>query len=227
MNSRVSVAWAFLAHEIARAVASHLGIAVQVVGHPTPPKLLECLKTGACDVAVMGIEPSRATEVDFSPPVVQFDYTYLVPVGSSIHVSTDADRPGVRIAVVRNHASTLALTRILKHAKLLYADTPDPTFDLLRTGQAEAMASARRIVMGYARELPGSRVIEDRYGVNLVGIAVPKGQPGRLSYFSQFTEDAKASGFIQRIIEQVNAPELEVSPAGMTNRPKVMNQDPL
>jgi polar amino acid transport system substrate-binding protein len=209
-----------LAHEIARAVASRLGVEVQLIGHPTPPKLLESLNAGACDMAVMGIESSRVTEVDFSPPVVQFDYTYLVPPGSSIRLTTDADRRGVRIAVVRNHASTLALTRILKQAKLVYAETPEPAFDLLRTGQADAMASARRILMGYSRELPGSRFLEDRYGVNLVGIAVPKSQPQRLSYLSEFIEEAKGSGFIRRIIEQVGALELEVAPAGIANEVK-------
>ena len=48
---------------------------------------------------------------DFTPPVVQQDYTYLVPAGSSIKSAADADKPGVRIAVVRNHLSTLALSR--------------------------------------------------------------------------------------------------------------------
>ena len=61
---------------------------------------------------IYGIEPSRAAEVDFSPPVFHLDYTYLVPAGSTIRSAGEADRPGVRIAVVRSHASILALTRI-------------------------------------------------------------------------------------------------------------------
>src|SRR5207244_5621607 len=86
----------------------------------------------------MGNESCRAGEVGFSPPVFELDYTYLVPAGSSIRRIADADRPGIRIAVVRNHASTLTLSRLLKHAELVYAETPDPTFDLLRTGRADA-----------------------------------------------------------------------------------------
>ena len=128
--------------QIAHALAARLGVEVQLVGYPTPPAVVECLKAGACDVGFLGINPSRAAEVGFSPPHMLVPFTYLVPAGSSIRSVADADRPGVRIAVVRNHDSTLALSRILKHAKLVGAETPDPTFDLLRTGHADAFASA-------------------------------------------------------------------------------------
>jgi hypothetical protein len=47
---------------------------------------------------------------DFSAPYMQFEYTLLVPAGSSIRRFSDADRGGVRIAAVRNHASTNAAT---------------------------------------------------------------------------------------------------------------------
>ena len=64
---------------------------------------------------------------DFTPPVVQQDYTYLVPAGSSIKSAADADQPGVRIAVVRSHLSTLALSHVLKRADLVCAEVPDFT----------------------------------------------------------------------------------------------------
>ena len=41
--------------------------------------------------------------------------------------------------------------------------------------------------------MPQSRVLADRFGVNRVGIVIPKGNAGRLSYFSEFVEQAKAS----------------------------------
>jgi hypothetical protein len=115
--------------ELARGLARRLGVEVQLVGHPTPPKAVECVKTAACDLVIVGIEPSRAAEVDFSQPVIQFDYTYLVPAGSSIGSIADVDRPGIRIAVLRNHASTFALSRIVKHAELVAAEVPDTAFD--------------------------------------------------------------------------------------------------
>jgi len=200
--------------DLARALAARLRVEAQLVGYSSPTEVVECLKAGACDVAFTGITPSRAAEVDFSSPFIEFDFTYLVPAGSSIRSVADADRPGVRIAVVRNHASTLALSRLLKHAELVDAETPEPAFNLLRTGRADVYASARPALLDYSSQLPGSRVLEDRYGKNLVAMVVSKGQAGRLAYINEFIEEAKTSGWLQRAIERAGLRGFEVAPMG-------------
>jgi polar amino acid transport system substrate-binding protein len=197
--------------DLARTLAARMGVEVLPVGHPTIPEMLTCLTAGACDMGFMGPDRSRAG-VDFSPPIVQLDYTFLVPAGSSIQRVADADRPGVRIAVVRDHASTLTLSRIFKHAELAYAATPDPTFELLRTGHADAFASVRPVLLAYSAKLPGSRVLEEHYGANLLGMVVPKGQTERLAYISEFIEQAKASGLVQQAIERAGVPGHRVAP---------------
>jgi polar amino acid transport system substrate-binding protein len=185
---------------------------VLLVWHPTIPEMLMCLTAGECDVGFMGSDPSRAG-VDFSPPILQLDYTFLLPAGSSIQRIADADGPNVRIAVVRDHASTLTLSRIFKHAQLIYAATPDATFELLRIGQADAFASVRSVLLAYAPKLPGSRVLEDHYGANLLGMVVPKGQTARLAHITEFIEQAKASGLAQQAIERSGLPGHQVAPA--------------
>jgi polar amino acid transport system substrate-binding protein len=198
--------------EPARALAARIGVELVLVGYPTPTAAVRGLNSGTCDVAFLGIDQSRAAEVAFSPPFVELDYTYLVPPGSSIRDIDHADRPGIRIAVVSNHASTLALSRILKHATLVYADTPDPTFDLLLTGRADAWASVAYALHQYSIRLPGSQVLEDRYGANRLAIAVPKSEVGRLAYVSEFIEEAKASGMVQRAIERGGLRGVHVAP---------------
>jgi polar amino acid transport system substrate-binding protein len=145
---------------------------------------------------------------------MELDFTYLIPSGSSIRSVADADRPGVRIAAVSNHASTLALRRILKHAELVYAETPDTTFDLLRSGKADALAQARPVLLDYSTQLPASRVLPERYGAYLLAMALPKGQPERLAYITEFIEEAKASGLVQRAIEQGGLRGVQVAPPG-------------
>lgn len=203
--------------QLAQALAERLGIKVELVGFSTPALVVECLKAGACDVAYMGIEPSRVGEVGFSLPFMQQDFTYLVPAGSSIQKVADGDRTGVRIAVVRDHASTLALKRVLKNAETVSAETPEGAFDLLRSGQADAWASPRFSVVASSAQLPGSRVLEDRYGANLIALAVPKGQAGWLAYISEFIEEAKASGLVQRTIDRAGLRGYEVVSPGKTN----------
>ena len=202
-----------VALELLRGIAARLGVEALLAGLQTPVEVVECLKTGTCDMAFMGITASRAAEVDFSPPVIQFDFTYLVPAGSSIFGVADADRPGVRITVVRNHASTLALCHIVQHAKLLDTEIPEAALDMLRAGNADALASARDLLVDYSAKLPGSRVLKDAYGGNRTGMAVPKGHAGRLAYINEFVEQAKASGLIQRAIERAGCGEvIQVAP---------------
>ena len=99
--------------DVARAFAARVGVELVLVEHPTPPNMVECLKSGACDVGFLGFDPARAADVEgFSPAFIEFDYSFLVPAGSSIRSAADADRPGVRVAVVHAHASTLTLSRI-------------------------------------------------------------------------------------------------------------------
>jgi polar amino acid transport system substrate-binding protein len=202
----------FVATELVSALAASLGVTMQVIEQPTPPAAVECLKAGGCDVALMGIEPSRAALADFTPPVLQFDYAYLVPSGSSIRSLDDVDRPGVRIATVHSHASALALKRMVKHAVLVGAELPEVTLQLLRDGEADVFAFPRAELLEYAAQLPGARVLEQAYGINHVGMAVAKGQPGRLAYLSAFVEEAKASGLVQRVIERGGLHGFRVSP---------------
>ena len=65
--------------ELGRALAERIGVEFAPVEYPTPPKAMEALKTGLCDVGFGAMEGSRTSEIDFSPAVVQFDFTYLVP----------------------------------------------------------------------------------------------------------------------------------------------------
>jgi len=206
-----------VAVELARALAARLGVQVQLIENPTPPQVVACLKAGACDLAYMGIEPARAAEVGFSLPFMQQDFTYLVPAESSIRSVADADRRGIRIAVVRDHVATLALNRIVKNAEVISFDVPDAAFEVIRAGRADTWASARFGLLESARQWPGSRVLEGRYGANLVALAVPKDQSGRLVYIREFVEEAKASGLVQRSIDGAGLRGYQVVPPEKSN----------
>jgi polar amino acid transport system substrate-binding protein len=201
--------------EVLRAIAARIGAEPVMIELPTPAKLVECLATGACDIGSLGFDPTRADQVGgFSPAFMRVDYTYLVPGPSAIRTHADVDRPGVRVAVVRNHASTLALGRIVRQAEQVSAETPDAAFELLRNARVDAWASVRPALLDYAAALPGSRVLADSYGANLPAIVVPKGQDARLVFISEFIEEAKASGLVQRAIERAGQPGYSVALPG-------------
>ncbi len=107
---------------IAQALADRMGVKLELVGHPAPPVLIDCLKAGDCDIGFLGFTEARTKDVDYATPHIMVPFTYLVPANSSIRSIADADKPGVRIAVVRNHASTHALEHVMKHATMIDVD---------------------------------------------------------------------------------------------------------
>jgi polar amino acid transport system substrate-binding protein len=207
-----------LAIDITRALAARLGVSdVAPVEHSNPVEVVACVKAGGCDLGFIAIDPTRTTEVDFTPAYIRRDFTYLVPAGSSIRSAVDADRPEVRIAAVRGHASTAALVRVIKQAKPVYAEDFDPAIDLLRAGAADAFASVRETLFRYSTQLSGSHVLHDGYETSLVGIAIQKRHPGRLAYISEFLDDVKRSGWLRRAIDDAGLRGFEVVAPKETN----------
>jgi polar amino acid transport system substrate-binding protein len=64
------------------------------------------------------------------------------------------------------------------------------------------MASTRNALLQFSGQLPGSRVLEDRYGANINRMVVPKGKSGWLNYVTEFVEEAKSSGVVQKAIDR-------------------------
>jgi polar amino acid transport system substrate-binding protein len=202
----------FIAIEIVDVLAARLGIAAQVIKYPSPKAAVADLQGAACDVAFLGIEPSRAAVVDFSPALFQFDYSLLVPAGSTIARMADADRAERRIGFVDSHASALALRRIVKQAEMVGVELPESAFALFKEAKVDALAFPRDQLLDFAERLPGARVLAEGYGVNRVGMAVAKGRTGLLSYLTEFAEHAKALGLVQRAIERGNLRGFDVAP---------------
>jgi polar amino acid transport system substrate-binding protein len=191
-----------VAVDLANALAARIGIELLIVEYPRPGAVLEGLRAGEWDVAFQGIDPSRSPEIDFTTPYMQVDLTFLVPASSAIHKISDADEPGVTIAVPRGDLVDILLSRAFKQAKLVRADSVVGAFDLLRSGQADVCALPLPNLLDYRDRLPDSRIVEDRFGVNFVAMAVPKGRTGPLAYVQEFIEEAKASGLLQEIIDR-------------------------
>lgn len=187
--------------EIARALAAQIGVVLKPTEYASPPKVVEALAAGAAEVALLGIDPVRGKDVDFSPPLLAADFTFLVPEKSGAQVIPDADRPGVRVALVRHHAMDTALRGKLTSAQSVYADTPDAAFELFRGGQADVLAGIRPGLLMYAGMLAGSRVLHDRYGGNVIALAVKKGAAARHAFVNEFVARAKTGGTITRAIQ--------------------------
>src|SRR6185503_184017 len=100
-------------------VAASGGVPARIVDYPAIPQLMADAATNTWDVAVVAIDPARRNLVDFEPAHLAADgfLTVLVPPGSSARTMADFDKPGMRVAAVKNAAPLMILERTLKNAK--------------------------------------------------------------------------------------------------------------
>jgi polar amino acid transport system substrate-binding protein len=197
-----------------RALAARIGVEAVFLQHKSPAQVIECLKVGACDAVFLPKDARAASVGDFSFPFIQSEFTFLVPSGSTIHRAADADKPGIRIAAVRGHASTASLISVIKQAEVVQADGEQAAFELLRAGRADVFASTRQLLGKMSHELQGSQVLADHYGAQLNRVVIPKGRANWLSYVNEFVEEAKRSGLVQKSIDREGTSVFEVAPAG-------------
>lgn len=176
--------------------------------------VVDAARTGAWDVAFLAIDPARSAEMDFTAPYMLVDNTLLVPAGSAIRSLADADRTGVRIAVQNRTAPDLYLSEALQRAQLVRAASLDAALTLVRSGQADALAANRQALVSLAPQLPGSAILPDGFLEVRHAIAILKGHRFGLKYASQFVEFVKASGAVQRALEQAGVRGIKVAPAG-------------
>ncbi len=194
--------------EMARKLADRIGVALELREYPNPPGVVQALSANEIDVAGLGLDPARAAQVDFTPPYMKADFSFVVPQGSPVQKIADVDRAGTRIAIVGGHAMDTALKT--KNAERVYADVPDAAFELLRAGKADVLAGIRPGLIGYAAKLPGSRVLADSYGANILALAVAKKQDARLAFVSEFIVEARASGLVQQGIDSAGLRGIDV-----------------
>jgi len=129
--------------ETARAYATRVGVPLAIVG-ACDPAGSHRVPEGRLLRPVVFCRSTHAPPRSETSRIFQFDYTLMVPGGSAITKVADADRPGVRIAAIRNHASTNEFVRQVKRAEFFFRRRhARGTFALIRQGKADVMASTR------------------------------------------------------------------------------------
>ena len=196
-----------LTHELAR----RLGVAVELVAYDSVATMVDAAKTGAWDIAFLGIDPARAADIGFTAAYLEIDATYLVPAGSPLSGAADVDAPGVRVAAPARANYELYLGRNLQRARLVRAHTADAAFALLAAGEVEALAGLRQALIGLAPNLPGSRLLDGRFMAVQQALGMPRGRDAGLAYLRGFVEEAKASGLVARALERIGAQGVSVA----------------
>jgi polar amino acid transport system substrate-binding protein len=184
--------------DIGRELARRLGVPAEFVVLERVPEVIAALKSGRADFTITNASSARAADVDFTPPVLALETSYLVPAGSAITVQTDVDQPGLRIGVAQGGTSHGTLPGVLKHARVVPAPSVMVASDWLRRGEIDAFATNKGILYEMADRVPGSRVLEGRWGLEQLAVAVPQGRGVAAPWLRAFVADVAAQGLVQQ-----------------------------
>lgn len=198
---------------LGKALAQRLGVPFEPVGYANPAALVKSFGANEWDIAFLAFDPARAQQVDFSPPYMEVDNTYLVTAKSKVGTVELADQAGVTIAVPERSAPDLFLSRNLKSAKVMRVPGgADAAIETLQSGKADAYAENAHMLSLYADRLPGARVLEGRYTVIQHAVATPKGKMAASEYMKTFVEEAKADGTVAEAIRVAGLRRTRVAP---------------
>ncbi len=202
---------------LGKALAQRLGVPFEPVGYANPAALVKSFGTNEWDIAFLAYDPARAKDVDFSPPYMEVDNTYLVAANSKVATVEGADRPGVIIAVPERSAPDLFLSRHLTSAQVLrLPGGAEAAIQALTSGKADAYAENAHMLSLYADRLPGARVLDGRYTVIQHAIATPQGKTAASEYVAVFVEEAKANGAVADAIRSAGLRRTRVAAPSQT-----------
>jgi polar amino acid transport system substrate-binding protein len=183
-------------------LAKRLGVPVEWVEYRRVEEVLEAMKSGSVDFTVTNPTAARSKDVDFTQPVLAIELGYLVPAGSPVLALTNLDRPSIRVGVTQGSTSQRTLPGQLKHAAVVPAPSLKAAIDMLSQRKLDAFATNKAILFEMSNSLPGSRVLDGRWGLEHMAIGIPKGREQGLAYASRFAADAASEGLVARAAER-------------------------
>lgn len=191
-----------LSVDIGRELAQRLGVPYQQLEFARLALVLEALKAGQVDFTVTNATPARAAEMNFTAPLVGLELGYLVLPGSRLAQVDAVDRPGVKVGVSQGSTSQGTLSRLYQHAAVLPAASLQAAATMLSQGEIDAFATNKAILFEIADGLPGARVLDGRWGLEHLAIAIPKGRELGMPFMNQFAEAMKAQRLVQRAAQR-------------------------
>jgi polar amino acid transport system substrate-binding protein len=187
---------------LARELAKRLNVPIDFLTFEEAGKVAEAASQDKWDVAFLAIDPKRAATIDFTPPYVLIEGTYLTRTNSPLQKLEDVDKDGVRVAVAENSAYDLYLTRNLKHATLIRAVNSAGAVSDFEQGKVELLAGVRQPLDTYARAHPDTRVMDGRFMSIEQAMCSPKGREAARRYLRDYIEEMKRSGFVANTLAE-------------------------
>ena len=183
--------------DLASALAGRLGVPLQLVAVGSAGASVDNVNQNKADIGFFAVDPKRGQEISFTRPYVLIEGFYLVRDTSPISSNDQVDQAGVTIAVGKDSAYDLFLTRELHHAKIVQIPTSPAVVQGFLDQHLDVAAGVKQQLEKDAAKVGGLRMLDTRFMVIRQAMGVPKSKGDEAAaYLSKFVEDMKVSGFV-------------------------------
>jgi len=191
-----------IALELGKALGQQLGVAVQVVEFPRVAEVIAAIKDERVDMTFTNATAARAKEIDFTAPLVQLELGILVPTNTSIKNFSDVDKQGVRLGVSQGSSSQSVLGQRLKQTTIVPVPSLEVAASKLQNKELDAFATNKGILFELNEKLSGFQVLQDRWGLENLAIAIPKGRQDGLPFLNVFAQKVRENGQLDLMIKR-------------------------
>ena len=201
-----------VAPDMAREIATALGVPVKYVTFKSPGELGDQVGKDVWDIGLIGAEPQRAEKIQFTAAYVEIEATYMVPEGSPIKSIADVDRKGVRIAVSARSAYDLWLVNNIRNATLVQVSGLDAAYEKFMSDKLEVLAGLRPGLLKDVEKAPGLKILDGKFTAVQQAVGTAKANVEAAAFLADFVEKAKKSGMVQGFIDRHKVKGLSVAP---------------
>ncbi|MGE0565683.1 MAG: transporter substrate-binding domain-containing protein [Pseudolabrys sp.] len=194
------------------ALGRDLNVPVELVAFPNSGELTEATSRGDIDVAFMPQDAERARKVDFGPPYILIESTFLVPSGSALTHLKDANFKGARAIAIAGTTTGRSARKFLTNGTVEDVRGVDDMVRMAKAGDGDLFALSRDSFATLLPDLPGARVLEGNFQEVGVAVAVPKDRAEALKIATAFVEGAKRSGIVRAALDRAGFAECAVAP---------------
>ncbi len=187
-----------VAVEVGRALAQRLEVPVEILVLPRVSEVVLALKDGRADMTVTNATAERAQEIDFPFTLLSLELGVLVRPGSPLTSLEAMDAPGLRLGVSQGSSSQREWAPRLSQSALIAFPTLQSAAQALNAGQVDAFITNKGILFELADSVPGARVLEGRWGLEHLALAVPQGRQAALWELRRFASAQVSSGAVAR-----------------------------
>lgn len=183
--------------DLARELANQLNINATFTSYQKASDTIDSLKNGDSDLIFVAIDPVRGKELAYSYAYIQIEGAYMVRDSSTISSNDSVDQVGTHIVVGKGSAYDLYLTRELKNATIVRANSSQDVLDDFMNSNHEVAAGVKQQLEMDAKRYNNLRMLPGRFMVINQAMAVAKNRTIAAEYLNSFIQQMKESKFIQ------------------------------